>query len=532
MTKKKEILILFLLLLLASFFRLYKLSSFPPGLYPDEAINGNDAWNALKNKDFRVFYPENNGREGLFINLIAFSFLILGPSIFSLKIVSAICGILTIFGIYFLTKEVFQNLKFLNAKYLPLLSAFFLSVSFWHVNFSRIAFRAILVPLILSFSFYFFFKGFREKKVNYLILSGVIFGLGFYTYISFRMAVLLLFLSLFGWFILYKKENQIKLFFKFSLFLLISIFFIALPIGIYFLNHPKDFISRATGVSIFSQPSPFKAFLISLGKHLLMFNFKGDPNLRHNLAPAPILFLPVGIIFLVGIFYSFYKLLKSLLSKDFYSFNVFLFLLSFWGIMLLPGILTFEGIPHSLRCIGAIPPTFIFSALGLNLIFENLKNKLKIKPIGLPFYFLLFALFFLIFSFIFSQYFRYFVKWGQNPEVAGAFTQNLVKIGNFLNSLPENYQKYVIVNLPGVPVPYPNGIPMPSQTPMFIEITKYNEVKSIYLLPTELEKIKIKKDTVIVPLASDKNLFKELENLFPQGKIKQKEEISYYLINL
>lgn len=538
MTKKQEIFILLVILILASFFRLYKLSSIPPGLYPDEAINGNDAFSSLKNKDFKIFYPENNGREGLFINLIAFSFFVLGPSIFSLKIISAISGILTVLGIYLLTKEIFQNPKFLNTKYqilntkyLPLLSAFFLSVSFWHTNFSRIAFRGILVPLILSFSFYFLFKGFKLRKVKYLIGSGIIFGLGFYTYIAFRMAVILLFLSLLIWLLLYKKAGQIRLFFYFSFLLLISIFLTALPIGIYFLNHPQDFISRATGVSIFSQPSPLKAGLLSLKAHLLMFNFKGDPNLRHNISPSPILFFPVGIFFLIGIFYSLYKIFKSLILKDLSTFNVFFFLLAFWGIMLLPGILTFEGIPHSLRCIGAIPPTFIFSALGCVVLIKKINSKLKISfSFSLPSLFVAFTLIFFLFSFVFAQYFRYFIKWGQNPEVAGAFTQRLVKIGEFLNAFPPDYKKYVIVNESGVPVPYPEGIPMPSQTPMFIEITKYKEIKSIYLTEGNLDKIKKERKTIIVPLSFNEEISRKIKKQFPKAFLSKGEDIYYFLL--
>ena len=140
--KNKYILILLIILALASFFRLYELETIPPGLYPAEAIG-------------KIFYPENKGREGFFVNLIALSFSVFGISIWSLKIVSAIIGILTVLGLYLLTKELFNNTT------IALLSSFFLATSFWHINFSRIGFRAILVPFILVFSFYFLFHGFR-----------------------------------------------------------------------------------------------------------------------------------------------------------------------------------------------------------------------------------------------------------------------------------------------------------------------------------------------------------------------------------
>ena len=62
----------------------------------------------------------------------------------------------------------------------------------------------------------------------------------------------------------------------------------------------------------------------------------------------------------------------------------------------------------------------------------------------------------------------------------GAFTKRFAEIGYLLNFFPTDVQKYVIVNEAGVPVPWPDGIPMPAQTPMFIERIKYGEPQSIY----------------------------------------------------
>ena len=162
-TDRKELIALIFILLLASFFRLYKLDSIPPGIYPDEALNGNQAIF----EPGKIFYPENNGREGLFMNLIALSFKIFGPSIWSFKIVSAIAGILTVFGLYLLTKELFDWNEERPRSIIPLISTFLISVSFWHTNFSRISFRAIMVPLFSTFAFYFLFKAFKKEKTIY-----------------------------------------------------------------------------------------------------------------------------------------------------------------------------------------------------------------------------------------------------------------------------------------------------------------------------------------------------------------------------
>src|SRR3989338_9660055 len=99
---RKELWILAVIIPLAVFFRFYQIDSFPPGLYPDEAMNGNNALSALEAGSFKVFYPENNGREGLFINLQAISVGLFGNNPWSLRIVSAIIGTLTVIGLYLL----------------------------------------------------------------------------------------------------------------------------------------------------------------------------------------------------------------------------------------------------------------------------------------------------------------------------------------------------------------------------------------------------------------------------------------------
>ncbi|KPJ56913.1 hypothetical protein AMJ49_03275 [Parcubacteria bacterium DG_74_2] len=521
--KNKNLIFLLIVLSIAAFFRLWQLDEIPPGLYPDVAINGNEALESLKTGNFKLFYSENNGREGLFIWLIALSFLIFGVNVWSIKIVAAVIGILTVFGLYLLTKDLFEKTidNKRKATDIALLSSFFLAISFWHVNFSRIGFRAILLPFVLVFFFYFLFKGFKKRGILNFIIAGIFFGLGFYTYTSFRMAVLILPFILIPYWFIYKKENsQKKFLFLVSCFLFL-VFVIALPIGIYFLKNPQDFISRAAPISVFKASQPLEALLKSLISHLAMFNFYGDQNLRHNFFGSPMIFWPIGILFLIGIFLSLKELIYSIKSKNLSLLTCHLFLISWFFIMLLPGILTYEGIPHSLRVIGVIPAVFIFAALGTDFLIKKIKiNWFLITLLGVFF-----------FSLVFAEYYRYFILWGKNPEVKGAFTKIFADIGYYLNSLPQDFQKYVIVNESGVPVPWPDGIPMPAQTIMFVENTKYGFLQSVYLLPKEINKIKIEKRGIILPMADDENTFKEIREKFPQGEIKKIDNFSAYEIN-
>lgn len=523
--KKGEVLFLLIILTIASFFRFWKLSIIPPGLYPDEAINGNEAITLSG----RVFYPENNGREGLFVNLISLSFAIFDPSIWAMRFVSAIIGVLTVLGLYLLTKELI-NQAMDNKKQetrIALLASFFLAVSFWHINFSRIVFRAILLPFILVFAFYFLFRGFRTQKNHHFIISGIFLGLGFYTYISYRFVVLLMGIVLFSWYFIYKKQGSGKWFLLFAVCCLLFTVLVALPIGIYFLKNPGDFLGRATPISVFVTENPLKEFGKSLVLHLALFNFYGDPNWRHNFSGSPQLFWPIGIFFLVGMGLSIKKIVEALRKKDCLLFAVHCFLLSWFFIMLLPGVLTYEGVPHALRTIGVIPSVYIFAALGGNYLYDWLNNKINNKRL----IFVFCSLFFVLLTF--TQLYKYFFCWGQHPEVANAFSKDYVDLGNYLNSLPQDVQKYVIVNRSGVPVPWPDGLPMPAQTPMFIERTKFGKTNSSYLLPDRLNEIKIdERKTIILLVAFDEGLLWELKARFPQGEIRNEKGIWVYKINL
>src|SRR5579863_1289083 len=151
--------ILSVILLIAASLRFYGLKTTPPGLYLDEAADGANAVQAWESGDFKVFYPEDNGREGLYINGASVFIHFLGPSAWALRLPAAVFGLLTVLGIYALTAELISPLAGLCA-------AFFLASSYWHVNFSRIAFRAIAAPCFLVWALYILLLAFRRLRAG------------------------------------------------------------------------------------------------------------------------------------------------------------------------------------------------------------------------------------------------------------------------------------------------------------------------------------------------------------------------------
>lgn len=526
---------LLIILIIASFFRLWNITTTPPGLYPDEAINGNNAREALENWNFNVFYPENNGREGLYMNIVASSLALFGNEPWAIRIISALFGILTVLGIYFLAKELLGDP---DGKRVALFAAFLLAVSFWHINFSRIGFRAIMAPFFLVWSFYFLFgmiRKLREKGNNsfslqpelFAIISGIFFGLGFHSYIAYRIAPLLLIVPLLRGWKEYKYGDSISKDSKcfpclFALFLFFAMI-TALPLGYYFLQNPDDFLGRTAQVSIFSSTNPIKDLGSNTIKTIGMFFWQGDYNWRHNFAGAPQLWWPVGILFLTGFLITLRKFFnrRSIILNLFTTSHGFLFL--WFLIFMMPVITSNEGIPHALRAIILIPPTMIFAALGLEWIRRNIRARIEAAEKRFPHYsfqllrikkelvLLLFVFFLSAISHAFNQY---FFRWGESPYVADAFSERYVAIGKYLNTLPEDISKYVIVNVGGVDV---RGIPISAQTVMFIT---YGQKNISYIVPQEINQLqldtKVSDEKRIVMLEEKSALRAKLKEILPR----------------
>ena len=533
-TKKEWVLVL-AVFAIGVFFRFYQLPAIPPGLYPDEATNGNNALEALATGDFKVFYPENNGREGLFINIQAFSVHLFGNTPWALRAVSALFGSLTVLGVWLLSRELFRDrairgkYKELWTVYAPLASAFFIATGFWHVNFSRIGFRAIMIPFLISFGLYWLLKGLRTGKISSMLAAGIMMGAGFHTYIAFRFVPFILIIPL-GWYLWQwlKKNTSIAnncIPCSIAFFLFIT-FITALPIGWYFLNHPEDFLGRGGQVSIFEAERPLYEFLRSNALTLGMFNVHGDCNPRHNFACLPELFFPVGIFFLIGVA----SVLKGLFRKASEHRLPSLVLFFWFFFMLFPTTLTREGLPHALRAIGLLPAAYILAGLGCGIIWKQVAERIQ-QWLANPAYEAYrhqlhriqkecaIVLLLILAATGLWGYKTYFIRFANAPATYFAFSADMTEMGGYLAALPRETKKYVIVNLGGTDI---RGLPTPSQTVMFMTDTfrRDRQIKEnmTYLLPDELSQINTRDATIaVIPLnPSDRTLTDAIKLRLPE----------------
>ena len=120
---------------MATALRLVAFGEVPPGLYHDEAYHGLDAVDILQGQ-LSFYFPANNGREPLFIYLIALAVGLLGRSPFALRLVAFFAGLLTVAATAAMGRELFSRRA-------GALAAAVLAVTLWPVHLSRVGFRAV-----------------------------------------------------------------------------------------------------------------------------------------------------------------------------------------------------------------------------------------------------------------------------------------------------------------------------------------------------------------------------------------------------
>ena len=371
--------------------RTYRLDVFPPGLYTDEAAHGIDALATLDG-NYAIFYERNNGREPLFIYLLAAIFYLLGPTAFNIRLAAALCGSMTVVTTYWLFCEMFgfepEN-KPQHARWYATWGALFLTFSYWHITFSRLGFRAILTPLIVTIAFALIWRTWRKLRMQKTLpwlaacLGGAALGLSVYTYTAGRVAFVL-FLAVAVIMLYFASQLGIdrrRLLQTIALITGVAVI-ITLPLLTYFALNPRAFGEHAAYVSIFNQElagnKPVIAFVHSTTKMLLMFFSEIDQNPRHNPARLPV-FDPLMAIWLaLGIVVASMQWRKP----------VSLFTLGWFTLFLLPAALTAEGIPHSLRALGMIPIVFALPLIAIAQVGQFLPTKAHFVAKWLPLPFL------------------------------------------------------------------------------------------------------------------------------------------------
>ncbi len=393
--------LLLLVLLLAGFLRFYQLGTNPPSLDWDEASLGYNAYSILKTgrDEFGNFLPLSirsfeDYKPAVYTYLTVPSVALFGLTEFAVRLPSAILGTLTILIVYLVLSELVKLHPnfFLSQKYknrLPLLVAFIVAVSPWHLQFSRVAFESNIAVFFVLGGIYFFLKG--RTDVKWWFHTALFFVFSFYSYHSPRLVVPLL---LFGWAIYYRKYLWEK-----RGYVILSVIFgliLLIPFIKEFTYQGKARFSSVTVVTPqgtldesikrieFDQSRGdivgkfFHNRRIVYGQKIAQgyldhFNIdflflKGDAPDRHHARDMGMLYIWEFPFILIGLGYF--------VSKRAYP-------LLWWYLVAPAASALTTGTPHAVRALLLIPTYQIFTGVGILWVIEKIKNKKRINLVFL-----------------------------------------------------------------------------------------------------------------------------------------------------
>jgi len=351
----------------AAALRFPALDRFPPGGFFDEVQNILVAQWILKGH-WPVFVGDASQMPALYFYPVAAAIAAFGRTISSIRGVSAFCGAFAIPVFYLLAR------RFFNRNVAAVATIFFLGCR-WHLNFSRIGFNGIVSPLMELLTLLALVKALESGRKLHWILFGAGVAVGLQTYYAFNLfpavfaAAVVAFVLRLG--IRASPAEFRKILPGLALSVATAALFL-LPLATFAYKNPQVFFHRAGTVAIWNPAHGLKmpdALLLNIRTHLLMFNFRGDGNPRHNIPDAPLLTSIEGVLLAFG--------LGCTLGRGFrWPRPAWL---AWFIVMLLPGILTIEA-PQAYRTIGVIPVLYLLIAEGLQTIVQMASGANRASP--------------------------------------------------------------------------------------------------------------------------------------------------------
>lgn len=363
---------LILIISVAAILRLPFLSTHMPALYGDEIAIGFNAYSILKtgSDEFGKFMPlqfESWGdqKNPVYIYAVTFFQLFFGPTPLSVRLPSALSGIIAVYLVYLLVKKIKLGDQ------LALISAALLALTPWHIHISRGGYEANLaltlglasVVLLLSRRY---------------ILSVIMLVLSTYTYYTTKMFAPMLIIFVWIWLrSSYGKLSYFKQFFRYWLLALV------LAIPIIYLALFANGQARFSAINIFKNPEVVNKVIRNrnffedpgtiLSKALenkYVYNFLdfttyyfdnfsgqflfvgGDSNLRYGLANHGMLYLLDAPLIILGIILL-------------YSKNRRAWILLIGWLVLAPIPTALVGKAYGLRSLAMLPVPQIFAAVAI-----------------------------------------------------------------------------------------------------------------------------------------------------------------------
>lgn len=418
--------ILFVVLAVAFFLRIYNISQNPPSLNWDEVSLGYNAYSVLESAKDEwgktlpvIFQAYGDYKLPVYVYVLLPFVSIFGLNEFSVRLPSVLAGTLTVALTYLIVKKLFSadkdaskntlvyKLGEVQVEVVALISSFLVAIEPWSLFLSRPALEANLALCLFMFALYLFLRGLSSFK--YLPYSVLFFGLTVWTYNSYRIFTpLFLVLLVFAYREVFLKALKKRTVVISGLILTLLFFlpmFIQLLTGVGQERYKKVAIidDGAVGQIVALRDkynfNPFVERLVFNRLTFFAYNFsknvmshfsykflfgQGGGNYQFNVPNFGLLYKADLAFLIIGIFYL-------IRMKNRVTALLLIWLLS----AVIPSSVTREA-PQVLRSITMLPVPMVLTALGLVSVSDYLIKKKwgRLLPVGVTIFYFVFLLFY------------------------------------------------------------------------------------------------------------------------------------------
>ncbi len=384
--------LLFLILLLASVLRIYKVSEYPQGLYWDEVAIGYNAYSVLQTgKDEYgkllpiTFESFQDSKLPGYIYLTSISELFFGVTSFAVRFISVVSGVVSVYLVYLISKKLFKNKQLF---FIPFVSAFLMAISPWALQFSRVGFEANTALTVSLFAIYFYLQFLKNNRSYYLAILFVCLSCYFYYQEWIFFPFFILITSIFLYKSICVSLKKIVLGGLLVLILLSPLLYTFFLSGSETrLSHVENIITDPDvikeSVAIRAEEKNYLVGTLLYNRRVVRLNaflkayithfspdylfFTGDPNLRHSILDIGMMYMWLMPFFVLG--FSF------IVARE-----------KFARIIIIPWLLLSPisasisyPVPHGLRSLLMLPVVEMISAVGILWVLTILKRNLHRK---------------------------------------------------------------------------------------------------------------------------------------------------------
>ncbi len=488
------------IMLVAGYFRFAELAGVPPEMTSDHVEKLLDAQRVLDGT-YQIFFPNNGGREGLQMYLVAIFSQVsgLGMQFATLKWVSVLEGLLTIPVLWWMGRALIGERQPRLGNAVGLILAALVAVSYWHVSLSRLALRIVLTPLVMAVVMVYLARAMRHNHRSDFLKAGLALGIGLYCYQAARMIPVVIVLGV-GLAFLFRARTWVerrRYVGNLAALVLVAVV-IFVPLGRFMIESPNHFwmrtAGRILGDDVITETDPdtgaiiernatlqdridaFSANLPVLGNNIrnvfLMFNWKGDVAWINGVPNAPAMDVITGSLLILGLAAWLVRMFRW---RDLVDWLV----LPAIFIMLLPSALSIAfpvENPSATRTSGALPLVYLIAAYALAWLLQRVEavvrnRRMRLVSTGLAVVLVLGA-----FSdnsaLYFGQYVDHYRIAAQPYGVAGrvlkGFAESNGSYGNAFMVAYDYWFDHRAIGIVGGRIGWPNGLLSLDDWPQFI----------------------------------------------------------------